>query len=73
MITPDVEALRDDFGFPGMRILQFGFSSDTKNIDLPHNYHKNVVASTPAHTITIQRLVGLEVWPAKALRAMRNR
>jgi len=49
VITPDVEALRDDFGFPGMRILQFGFSSDTRNIDLPHNYHKNVVVYTGTH------------------------
>ncbi len=38
VITPDVEALRDEFGFPGMRILQFGFSSDARNKDLPHNY-----------------------------------
>ncbi len=49
VITPDVEALRDDFGFPGMRILQFGFSSDTTNIDLPHNYHRNVVVYTGTH------------------------
>jgi 4-alpha-glucanotransferase len=49
VITPDVEALRDGFGFPGMRILQFGFSSNTKNIDLPHNYHKNVVVYTGTH------------------------
>ena len=49
VITPDVERLRDDFGFPGMRILQFGFSSDTKNIDLPHNYHQNVVVYTGTH------------------------
>jgi 4-alpha-glucanotransferase len=49
VITPDVEKLRDSFGFPGMRILQFAFSSDTKNIDLPHNYHKNVVTYTGTH------------------------
>jgi 4-alpha-glucanotransferase len=49
VITPDVEALRDEFGFPGMRILQFGFSSDAKNIDLPHNYHKHVVVYTGTH------------------------
>jgi 4-alpha-glucanotransferase len=49
VITPDVEALRDDFGFPGMRILQFGFSSDTKNIDLPHNYHRHVFVYTGTH------------------------
>jgi 4-alpha-glucanotransferase len=49
VITPDVEKLRDGFDFPGMRILQFGFSSDTHNIDLPHNYHRNVVAYTGTH------------------------
>ena len=49
VITPDVEKLRDDFGFPGMRILQFAFSSDTTNIDLPHNYHQNVVVYTGTH------------------------
>jgi 4-alpha-glucanotransferase len=49
VITPDVEKLRDDFGFPGMRILQFAFGSDTNNIDLPHNYHQNVVVYTGTH------------------------
>ena len=49
VITPDVVALRDDFGFPGMRILQFGFGGDTKNIDLPHNYTTNIVAYTGTH------------------------
>jgi 4-alpha-glucanotransferase len=49
VITPEVERLRDDFGFPGMRILQFAFSSDTGNHDLPHNYHKNVVVYTGTH------------------------
>jgi 4-alpha-glucanotransferase len=49
VITPEVENLRDDFGFPGMRILQFAFSSDTKNHDLPHNYHPNVVVYTGTH------------------------
>ncbi|HVF57262.1 MAG TPA: 4-alpha-glucanotransferase, partial [Pyrinomonadaceae bacterium] len=49
VITPDVESLRDDFGFPGMRILQFAFGGDTKNNDLPHNYHRNVVVYTGTH------------------------
>jgi len=48
-ITPDVEELRDSFGFPGMRILQFAFGSDAKNRDLPHNYIKNCVAYTGTH------------------------
>jgi len=49
VITPDVVALREEFGFPGMRILQFGFGSNSKNIDLPHNYVPNVVAYTGTH------------------------
>jgi 4-alpha-glucanotransferase len=49
VITPDVEKLRDDFGLPGMRILQFAFSSNTTNQDLPHNYHRNVVVYTGTH------------------------
>jgi 4-alpha-glucanotransferase len=49
VITPDVEALRDDFGFPGMRILQFSFGGDPANQDLPHNYHRNVVVYTGTH------------------------
>ena len=49
VITPDVEKLRDDFGFPGMRILQFAFSGDAKNIDLPHNYHRNLAVYTGTH------------------------
>src|SRR6266404_151443 len=49
VITPDVVALRDEFGFPGMRILQFAFGSDSRNIDLPHNYAPNVAAYTGTH------------------------
>ncbi|MDT4965425.1 MAG: 4-alpha-glucanotransferase [Acidobacteriota bacterium] len=49
VITPDVEALRDDFDLPGMRILQFGFGGDAKNLDLPHNYIRNCVVYTGTH------------------------
>jgi 4-alpha-glucanotransferase len=49
VITPDVVALREDFGFPGMRILQFGFGGDARNLDLPHNYVQNCVAYTGTH------------------------
>jgi len=49
VITPDVEELRDSFGFPGMRILQYAFGGDTNNHDLPHNYIKNSVAYTGTH------------------------
>ncbi|HEU4713703.1 MAG TPA: 4-alpha-glucanotransferase [Pyrinomonadaceae bacterium] len=50
VITPDVVALREELGFPGMRVLQFGFGGDPKTtVDLPHNYLRNVVAYTGTH------------------------
>ncbi|HLM58054.1 MAG TPA: 4-alpha-glucanotransferase [Pyrinomonadaceae bacterium] len=48
-ITPDVIELRDEFDFPGMRIFQFAFSTDTTNKDLPHNYVRNTVVYTGTH------------------------
>ncbi len=38
VITPEVDALRRQFGFPGMKILQFAFGGDVRNPYLPHNY-----------------------------------
>ena len=37
-ITPDVEALRDALGLPGMKILQFAFGRDGDHPFLPHNF-----------------------------------
>ncbi|MFL6286156.1 MAG: 4-alpha-glucanotransferase [Pyrinomonadaceae bacterium] len=48
-ITPDVIELRDEFDFPGMRILQFAFSTDPTNKDLPHNHVRNTVIYTGTH------------------------
>lgn len=48
-ITPEVKALLEETGFPGMRILQFAFGGDANNHDLPHNYIKNCVAYTGTH------------------------
>jgi 4-alpha-glucanotransferase len=50
VITPEVEALRDSFSFPGMAILQFAFGNDAHASDfLPHNYAKNKVVYTGTH------------------------
>jgi 4-alpha-glucanotransferase len=49
VMTPEVEKLRDDLGFPGMRILQYAFGGDAGNRDLPHNYIKNCAAYTGTH------------------------
>ena len=48
-ITPDVHALRDEFGFPGMRVLQFAFGGDPHDTHLPHEYTPNTVAYTGTH------------------------
>jgi 4-alpha-glucanotransferase len=49
VITPTVEKLRDDFGFPGMKILQFGFGENGDKNFLPHNFVKNCVVFTGSH------------------------
>jgi 4-alpha-glucanotransferase len=38
VITPEVDALRLQFSFPGMKVLQFAFGGDASNPYLPHNY-----------------------------------
>lgn len=48
-LTPEIEGLRDAFGFPGMHILQYAFGGDAHNRDLPHNYVRNCVAYTGTH------------------------
>lgn len=48
-VTPEVEKLRDQFGFPGMKILHFAFDADPGNGFLPHNYTPNSVVYTGTH------------------------
>ncbi len=50
IITPAVIAMRDELGLPGMKILQFAFDSDEKNLYLPHNFETtNCVVYTGTH------------------------
>lgn len=50
VITPEVEALRDEFGFPGMRILQMAFGRDPKAHGYrPHSYSQNCIVYTATH------------------------
>jgi len=49
MITREVDALREQFGFPGMRVLQFGFSDRPAHNYLPHRYVTNTVVYTGTH------------------------
>lgn len=56
VITPEVDALRDDLGFPGMRILQMAFGNDPKASEYrPHNHiHRSVVyTATHDHNTTV--------------------
>ncbi|MCW6051149.1 4-alpha-glucanotransferase [Microcoleus sp. A2-C5] len=49
VITPEVEALRDRFEFPGMKILQFAFGAGPGDPFLPFNYVRNCVVYTGTH------------------------
>lgn len=50
VITPEVEALRDQFHFPGMKVLQFAFDSLNEGSFLPHRFTTpNCVCYTGTH------------------------
>ncbi|NOZ54483.1 MAG: 4-alpha-glucanotransferase [Gammaproteobacteria bacterium] len=49
IITEEVNALRQEFGWPGMKILQFAFDGDATNAYLPHNAEQNSVMYTGTH------------------------
>jgi 4-alpha-glucanotransferase len=49
VITAEVEALRDGFGLPGMKILQFAFSGGPANPYLPYNHPERSVVYTGTH------------------------
>ncbi len=50
VITPEVDALREHAGFPGMRILQMAFGNDPKAGEYrPHNHIRSCVVYTATH------------------------
>lgn len=49
IITPEVEALRQKFGLPGMLILQFALDGSPENPYLPHNHDELEVVYTGTH------------------------
>ena len=48
-ITKEVVELVEQSGFPGMRVFQFAFLSDSDTPHRPHNYINNCVAYTGTH------------------------
>ena len=49
VITPEVVALKKQFGLPGMKILQFSFDPKVKRRERPAHYEKNTYAYTGTH------------------------
>ncbi len=50
VITTEVESLREQFGYPGMSVLQFAFGNDPQAPDFrPHNYPRELVAYSGTH------------------------
>jgi 4-alpha-glucanotransferase len=49
VITKEVEELRDEFNFPGMKVLQFAFGTGMERKFLPHNFVTNCVVYTGTH------------------------
>jgi 4-alpha-glucanotransferase len=49
VVTPEVVALREKFNFPGMKVLQFAFSTDSDDVFLPHNFERRFVVYTGTH------------------------
>lgn len=48
-LTPEVLQLRDEAGYPGMKILGFAFDSREPSDYLPHSYGRNTVCYTGTH------------------------
>jgi 4-alpha-glucanotransferase len=49
VVTPEVAKLREDFGYPGMKVLQFAFADGVESPFLPHNFSSNCVVYTGTH------------------------
>ena len=58
LITPDVRQLRDEFGLPGMRVLQFAFGGDRRQPVPAAQLTSPTPSSTPARTTTTRRAAG---------------
>ena len=69
IITAEVDALRLRFGFPGMKILQFGFALDNNPKYLPHTFDKNYIVYPGTHDnntvigwFNEEKRTGIEKW-----------
>lgn len=73
MITPAVETIRNEFDFPGMKVLQFAFDGNLDNPHLPHNFKtSNCVVYTGTHDNNTSRgwIIGSESKPEQKRRVL---
>ena len=49
IVTNEVTELKDKFGIPGIKVMQFAFDKEGDNVYQPHNYEKNCVAYIGTH------------------------
>ncbi|MCI5839193.1 MAG: 4-alpha-glucanotransferase [Peptoniphilaceae bacterium] len=49
VITDEIRKMKNNFNFPGMKVIQFAFDSSMKSENLPHNYEKNSVCYSSTH------------------------
>ncbi len=72
-ITPEVEALLQNLGYPGMKVLLFAFDGDPNNSYLPYNIEKNSVVYTGTHDndTAVGWFLSPEVAPESKQRAKR--
>lgn len=73
MITPAVETVRNEFDFPGMKVLQFAFDGNSDNPHLPHNFKtSNCVVYTGTHdnNTSLGWIIGSESKPEQKRRVL---
>ena len=65
LMTPDVHALRDELGFPGMVVMRWALSGPPDNPHRVENHRENQVVYTSTHdTETLAGFTGEpDVWP----------
>jgi 4-alpha-glucanotransferase len=73
VITPEVKAVMERFGLPGMKVLQFAFGDDDPHQPyLPHNFGPNCFVYTGTHdNNTLMGWFGTEARPDERRRLLR--
>ena len=70
-LTQEVLDMRDESGFPGMKVLQFAFDSREPSDYLPHTYTRNTVCYTGTHDNMTMRQ-WFDTAPAEAVKYARE-